>query len=484
MGKRAAVADKAQADKANEKSKEVTCDVPDWLKKLQAFAESCSLQSESTEVAAAEIGLKVANETMAGAEVVTSIKKLPFFLTAVPGVFPAEEKTHISKRHFFLEPAIEDIRQPDPTVTRVSVLWKPVSNLHQTVVWEPAGGDTLRFSLWLAIQELTETGIDSPRLESLKHIASNWKFTLVRDQGAWHSLFREYQSLETVDVKKNIEALTPLGRGQRFEAVQRLLKDDNKPYGAAEVGKAFKDQRLRYASKESEKAAVDGTCIQKHLTIVRRCKEAQVVDIVENLTVVQGEPTALMRWKVLEQLGVKAKTPKQYRAIVLQLWSLWVGPEESRPKNQISVHDGNDAFALWAEVCSFVEQLVDKVLADFRPPNTDPMYEASIQFLDKFETWESYQAAFLSPDCDKTQFGLVPEKVQLVGTFLQELRDGAWHATLVSMVRRRKHAQEVRARTPIFATSGLARPHSGRTGRHLNKYSSGSFTCFVRCVVA
>ena len=94
MGKRAAVADKAQADKANEKSKEVTCDVPDWLKKLQAFAESCSLQSESTEVVAAadKIGLKVANETMAGAEVVTSIKKLPFFLTAVPGVFPAEEK--------------------------------------------------------------------------------------------------------------------------------------------------------------------------------------------------------------------------------------------------------------------------------------------------------------------------------------------------------------------------------------------------------
>ena len=62
MGKRAAVADKAQADKANEKSKEVTCDVPDWLKKLQAFAESCSLQSESTEVAAADkIALKVAN---------------------------------------------------------------------------------------------------------------------------------------------------------------------------------------------------------------------------------------------------------------------------------------------------------------------------------------------------------------------------------------------------------------------------------------
>ena len=80
MGKRAAVADKAQADKANEKSKEVTCDVPDWLKKLQAFAESCSLQSESTEVAAVDkIALKVANETMAGAEVVTSIKKLPFF---------------------------------------------------------------------------------------------------------------------------------------------------------------------------------------------------------------------------------------------------------------------------------------------------------------------------------------------------------------------------------------------------------------------
>ena len=481
MGKRPWV---SLADKANEKNKEVLYDVPDWLKKVQAFAESCSLLSESTDstkVAAVDkIALKVANDTMAGAEVVTSIKKLPFLLTAVPGVFPAQEKAQISMRHFFIDPKIEDIRQPDPTTTRVSV-----GELNQTVVWKPAGGDILRFSLWLAIQELTETGPpDAPRLESLKHIASNWKFTLVRDQGAWHSLFREYQSLETVDVKKNIEALTPLGRGQRFEAVQRLLKDDNKPYSSAEVGKAFKDQRLRYASKESEKAAVDGTCIQKHLTIFKRCKEAQVVDIVENLTVVQGEPTALMRWKVLEQLGVKAKTPKQYRAIVLQLWSLWVGPEESRPKNQISVHDGNDAFALWAEVCSFVEQLVDKVLADFRPPNTDPMYEASIQFLDKFETWESYQAAFLSPDCDKTQFGLVPEKVQLVGTFLQELRDGAWHATLVSMVRRRKHAQEVRARTPIFATSGLARPHSGRTGRHLNKYSSGSFTCFVRCVVA
>ena len=79
MGKRAAGADKAQADKANEKSKEVTCDVPDWLKKLQAFAESFSLQNESTEVATAEIGLKVANETMAGAEVVTSIRRLPFF---------------------------------------------------------------------------------------------------------------------------------------------------------------------------------------------------------------------------------------------------------------------------------------------------------------------------------------------------------------------------------------------------------------------
>ena len=81
MGKRAVVVDnKAQADKAQaDNAKEMTCDVPDWLKKLQAFAESCSLQNESTEVAAAEIGLKVANETMAGAEVVTSIKKLPFF---------------------------------------------------------------------------------------------------------------------------------------------------------------------------------------------------------------------------------------------------------------------------------------------------------------------------------------------------------------------------------------------------------------------
>ena len=230
-------------------------------------------------------------------------------------------------------------------------------------------------------------------------------------------------------------------RGERFLALQSILKSAGEPHSNEAMCNVFKEQEanglLTYARKDSR---VDGPqVIQKILALLSRSRDAGVYDLLKSLQfTADGQATCIASWTVAVKFTTFHKSDEEFAWVSNVLFQAM----RSKGWPMLAQDLGGEAKAFRSssakegtpfQIVGWTFQVLRTLVQDLRLAATEPSAEKINEILDTFLDWKKYSATLVHVH-DQTHIAHLGTHVIKAVSLLSSVANGDHYALFKSIV--------------------------------------------------